>query len=227
LLRASRYVEEITGRTFSAAYRVHDLDGRGGSILQVHTPIVGLTSVTFTFTTFTPADLPVSEGDLRVYNRHIRQRLLEPDDRQDPRVEFLRTPSYRYPRGEILGDVDLLSGDVGFAESQQNVKLKGVFGYTDPDETPFGKTPDLIVEATMRLAARYIQPLWKQLGGAGVIAKPAGAISTERTMDQSVSYTNASFGGAAGNAFTGVFTGDPEIDQILALFMRPPRFGSA
>jgi hypothetical protein len=229
LLRASRYIEEITSRFFDPRYRVFDLDGKGGPIIQPDHAIVGLTDVTFTFTTFTPADLPIEEGDIRVYNRHIRQGLLEPDDRQDPRIEFLRTPVYRFPRSQLLGEVDILSSYIGFTESQQNVKVKGVWGYTDPDGSPFGKTPDLITEVCLRLAARYIQPLWRQVGGAGNRDQAAGPILTEKTLDQSVTFANvagSSAGGGAG-AYTGAFTGDPEIDQILAIYMAPPKFRAA
>jgi hypothetical protein len=229
LLRASRYIEEITSRFFDPRYRVFDLDGKGGPIIQPDHAIVGLTDVTFTFTTFTPADLPIEEGDIRVYNRHIRQGLLEPDDRQDPRIEFLRTPVYRFPRSQLLGEVDILSSYIGFTESQQNVKVKGVWGYTDPDGSPFGKTPDLITEVCLRLAARYIQPLWRQVGGAGERGQTAGPILSERTLDQSVTFANvaASQGAGGAGAYSGAFTGDPEIDQILALYMAPPKFRAA
>jgi hypothetical protein len=225
--RASRYVEQITGRFFENRYLVNDYDGDGGPALQIDNPIIGMTDVTFTFTTFTPADLPIEEGDLRVYNRHMRQNLTQPDDREDPRVEFLRTPNYRYPRAQLVGSVDILSSFIGFTDSQQNVKLKGMFGYTDFDGTPFGKTPDLITEVTLRIAARYIGNLWTQIGGAGVQPSPAGAIMSERTMDQTVTYTNSGGSGTGNNAFAGVFTGDPEIDQLLALYMMPPRYRSA
>jgi hypothetical protein len=226
--RASRYVEQITGRFFENRYLVNDYDGDGGPALQIDNPIIGMTDVTFTFTTFTPADLPIEEGDLRVYNRHMRQNLTQPDDREDPRVEFLRTPNYRYPRAQLVGSVDILSSYIGFTDSQQNVKLKGMFGYTDYDGTPFGKTPDLITEVTLRIAARYIGNLWTQIGGAGTTSSVAGPILSEKTMDQSVTFANAlSSGGGGNNAFAGVFTGDPEIDQLLALYMLPPRFRSA
>jgi len=229
LLDASCFIEEITSRFFGPRYRVFDLDGRGGPLLQTDHVIIGLTDVAFTFTTFTPADLPIEEGDLRVYNRHIRQGLLEPDDRQDPRVEFLRTPVYRFPRSQLLGEIDILSSYIGFTESQQNVKLKGVWGYTDPDGSPFGRVPRKIVECCLRLAARNIQPLWKRIGGAGERQQVAGPILSERTLDQSVSFANVAASQSTGGpgAYTGAFTGDPAIDQILALYMAPPKFGSA
>lgn len=220
LLRASRFIEEITGRFFTPRYTAYDFDGRGGSILQVEHPIVGLTHVGFTFSTWRPADLPIQEGDLRVYNRHIRQNLTNPDDRQDPRVEFLRVAESSY-RDLVYSSADLLSSNIGFAESQQNLKLIGVWGYTDYDGSPFGKTPDLLVELTLRLAARYIEPLWVALGGAGSAAMASGPIASERTLDQSVTFANFTSSVGAG-AYFGAFTGDPEIDNLLVLFMAPP-----
>ena len=223
---ASAFVDRVTSRYFEARYHEYDLDGRGGAALQFDHVAVGLTDVAFTFTTFTPADLPIEAGDLRVYNRHIRQGLLEPDDRNDPRVEFLRVPNYRYPRH---GGSDLLSAGVGFVESQQNVKCRGVWGYTDPDGSPFGKTPELIVEATLRIAASKIQPLWSSIGGAGssIGSTPAGPIVEEKTLDQQVKFADVASSNATNNAYVGNFTGDPAIDQILALFMAPPKYRSA
>lgn len=226
LRRATDYVEMITSRTFDARYLSLDEDGTGGPVIQTEKVIIGLTDTAFTFTTFTPADLPIEEGDLRVYNRHIRQNMTEPDDRQDPRVEFLRSPVYRFPRAQLLGEVDILSSFIGFTDSQQNVKFRGMFGYTDFDGSAFGKTPELIKEATLRLAARYIQPLWAQMGGAGSNMSKAGPVKMEKTEDQQVQYTDAGITGG-NNAFIGNFSGDPEIDQLLVLFMAPPKFGSA
>lgn len=228
ILEAIQFFDDVTGRFFSPRYREFDLDGDGGPAIQTEHVIVGLTDVTFTFTTFTPADLPIEEGDLRVYNRHIRQGLEEPDDRDDPRVEFLRTPVYRFPRSQLLGEVDILSSFIGFTDSQQNVKMRGMWGYTDPDGSPFGKTPERVKEAILRLAARNIQPLWQRIGGAGSQSGIGGPILEEKTMDQSVKFSDvASSEGGLGSPYAGVWTGDPAIDQIIALYLRPPRFRSA
>lgn len=228
LERASRFVEEITGRVFGPRYNIHDYDGQGGPILQLPHAICGLTDIRLTFTTFSPADLPIQEGDIRVYNRHIRQRVVArgEDDRQDPRVEFLRTPNYHFPRGELLGETDLLSGHTNFVESTQNVQISGVLGYTDYDGSPFGAIPELIKEVTMRIAARHIQSLWKQIGGAGERDVPAGPLAGERTMDQSVQYSVPGNWLGVG-PYVGAFTGDPAIDQILAMYKAPPIYRSA
>lgn len=216
----SRLFDEWTGRHFVPRLLTLDVDGEGGPLKQLDSPIIGIASVEFTFTTFSPADLPIEEGDLRVYNRHIRNRMLEPDDREDPRIEFLRIENFRYPRETLLGDTDLLSTAIGFPLSQQNVKIQGVFGYTDPDGSAFGQTPELVKEAVLRIALRKIQPLFSASSGGGAI-NVAGPITSEKTLDQSVTYSDAAIR-AGSHAFIGDFTGDPAVDQIVRTYRRPP-----
>lgn len=221
LERASDYVEEVTGRRFYPHYVDAELDGEGGPMIQLDQPVIALEELGFTFTTFTPADLPISSGAIRVYNRHIRLNLLHPDDRDDPRIEFLRVDTTRFPNGFRVRYADLLSNALGFTQSQQNVRVRGLHGYTDPDGSPMGKTPDLIKYVTMRIAfMRYARPLWGQVSGGG----QAGPILSEKTMDQSVTFANPTSGS---NVRQGAFTGDPDTDEILANFCRPPAFRSA
>lgn len=223
LTLASRLFDEYTGRHFAPRLLSVDVDGLGGPIKQFEEPIVGLSDVRFTFTTFSPADLPIELGNLHIYNRHLRYGLLKPDDRDDPRVEFLRVPSTRYPRHTIRGDVDMLSGSVGFPRSQQNVRVEGVFGYTDPDGSAFGATPDLVREAVLRIAVTKVQPLWSATSGGGFMGV-AGPLQREQTMDQSAHYADATQSGSG--AYVGHFTGDPAVDQIISLYRRPPRLAS-
>ena len=51
----------------------------------------------------------------------------------------------------------------------------------------------------------------------------------EKTLDQQVKFSDVAASGSsgAGGAYTGAFTGDPELDQILANFMKPPTFRAA
>lgn len=216
---ASRLFEEWTGRTFGPRVLDYDVDGRGGPILQLEQPIIGLTAAALTFTSFSTSDMAIESGDLRVYNRHIRSNLKHPDDRQDPRVEWLRLTGWGYPRRGSLGEADLISAHAGFPESQQNVKLSGVFGYTDFDGTPFGKVPDLVREAVMRIAMTKLAPLWAATGGGSGIGI-SGPIQSEKTMDQSVSYANLAASGSG--AYVGAYTGDPAVDQLILTFKRPP-----
>jgi len=221
---ASELFETWTGRHFEPRLITVDVDGEGSPIKQMGMPIIGLANVEFTFTTFSPADLPIEEGDLRVYNRHIRNAMTQPDDRDDPRIEFLRIENFRYPRETLLGDTDLLSSTIGFPLSQQNIKISGMFGFTDPDGSAFGRTPSLVKEAVMRIAMGKLQPLWVTTGGGANIGV-TGPVASERTIDQHVTYGDLADKGTTG-AFTGYFTGDPAIDQIISTFRRPPRLRS-
>lgn len=221
LERASVYVEEVTGRKFYPHYVAAEVDGEGGPMLQLDEPVIAVETLDFTFTTFTPADLPIESGAIRIYNRHIRLNLFQPDDRDDPRIEFLRVDTTRFPNGFRVRYADLLSNALGFTQSQQNVKVVGLYGYTDPDGSPMGKTPDLIKLVTMRIAfMRYARPLWGQVSGGG----QAGPILSEKTMDQSVRFADPTSGS---NVRQGAFTGDPDTDEILANYCRPPAFRSA
>lgn len=220
LERAKAYITRVTHRTFEPQYKSLNVDARGGPILQINEPIIAIEEVNFTFTTFSPTDLPVQQGDLRVYNRHIRENLTHPDDRNDPRIEFLRVESTRFAQAFNGPNLDLGS-PVLFSRSQQNVNLVGLFGYTDHDGSPTGDTPELIKWVNMRLAFRYLRPMFTTVSRDGSV--PSGPVTSEKTRDQAISYATP---GSGSSSTAGAFTGDPEIDQILASFTRPPHFAA-
>lgn len=226
LERAARFVDDITRRRFVAEYKTINVDGAGSPILLLREPIVMIEDVVFNTTTFVRQEVRVSSADLRVYNRHIRENMLNPDDRDAPRVELLHSRKYGtasdgyvdgYPRGYVPS-----GGGYGFQDQQQNMQVIGVFGYTEYDGSSMGRTPLAIREVTLRLAMRNLRPLWRTAskGGGG----PAGPITMEKTRDQTVQYANTSGSGAATEA---AFTGDWEIDSILSMYMAPPNFTAA
>ncbi len=106
--------------------------------------------------------------------------------------------------------------DLYFPAGVQNVTVRGVWGYTDFDGSPLGKTPDLIAHASKLLTMR-------ELPGMANIAERDDArnrhrITSERTRDQS--YTRSADPETP-------FTGDRAIDDILLLYRAPLRLGSA
>lgn len=219
LALATRYVETFTGRRFVPEPKELRLSGRGGPMMQLGEPIVALdpdgVRVDLEPYPVTGANaLPYSRDTIRVYNRHLTQRLTQPDDRQNPKLEVYDPVGVR---DMTLGRTWL--SRYAFPRGQQNVMVRGVFGFTDPDGSPMGRTPDLIRHAVMLLVRRHMAG-----GGIGAGGGPsgAGAVTAERTRDQSVSYASpGSVGsGRAGSALLGAFTGDPEIDTILAAYMR-------
>jgi hypothetical protein len=104
-----------------------------------------------------------------------------------------------------------------FVRGRGNVELSGLWGYTEPDGTPEGRTPPAIRRACMLLVLRWVSPLGDE--DAAGDARNRWRILEERTRDQSYKLAPVS---AAGGV-----TGDPEIDAILARYRRPCGLGAA
>jgi hypothetical protein len=200
---ASRYIERMTARFFEPRPQTLTLDGAGGRTLSLGHPIIAVEAVSIDSSPFSAADLPIDASLFRVYNRHLTEGLLLPDDRDNPRLEF------------VHGEIPV--GRLAWPKGQQNVRVQGVFGYTEPDGSPTGRTPELIRHATKLLVMREL-PLLGHVD-AREDAQRRFRISSERTRDQS--YTLEAL------RLQGAFTGDPEIDTILAAFSRPPDLGAA
>lgn len=215
IVLASRYVERITARFFDARVQELTVDGTGGRTLALGHAIIGVDSVFIDSSTFTPGDLPVDPSVYRVYNRHLTQGMLLPDDRDNPKLEFVHGSDLAGVRFESIGGLGLAS--LVWPRGQQNVLVRGVFGYTEPDGSPSGRTPELIRQVTKLLVMREL-PL---LGNVDQRedAQRRFRLTSERTRDQS--YTLEAL------RLHGAFTGDPEIDNILVAFVRPPDFGAA
>jgi len=131
--RVSREIERLTGRFFFPRYvsNRHSVTHESRT-LWFDAPVIGLSSIILegghpligVYVT-TPYDL----AGQRVYNRHLTG-LTSPDDRDNPRVQFV----------SMECDSELDSGAV-FPVGNQHLLVSGVFGYTDPDGSPFGCTP--------------------------------------------------------------------------------------
>lgn len=211
---ASRYIERVTGRFFEPRGLTLTVDGSGGRTLRLGQPILRVDGVFIESSPFAPADLPVDPSVYRVYNRHLTQGLLLPDDRDDPKLEFVHGGDLLGVRFEPPG---LSLSSLVWPRGQQNITVRGLFGYTEPDGTPSGRTPELIRHVTKLLVLRELAPL------ADVDrredAQRRWRITSERTRDQA--YTLEAL------RLTGAFTGDPEIDNVLVAFVRPPDLGAA
>lgn len=203
--RASRFIERATGRWFDPRTCTFTLDGPGTPSLMIEIPIIGISQIKVN-------DNEVDLTELRIYNRHLTQRLTAPDDRNDPRIQWLGSDRrHVYPYGRRLQQA---SWGVG----TQNVEVTGVFGYTDYNGSPTGGIPELIRYACILLVLREYPP---QASAAAADQQTAYRLTSERTRDQSYTLAAPRAGGG-----TGLFTGDSRIDDILASFMAPPRLGS-
>jgi hypothetical protein len=99
------------------------------------------------------------------------------------------------------------------------VVAEGLWGFTEDDGSPTGRTPPAIRRATMLLVLRAMAPL---ADDASFEARSRWRIIEERTRDQS--YRLDATKAAAASAS---LTGDPDVDALLALYVRPAPLGAA
>ena len=228
----SRAIERWTGRWFEPRVQSYTLDGDGGSAQRCPVPIIRLDTVALVSGRGASFDQEaISVDEVRVYNRHLTQGLIRPDDRSNPRVEAPRVdgafgPEYRREPGVFYSDI------WKFPRGRQNVKLSGVFGYTelipgDPvgetseaSQVPlsFGSTPPLIRELCLLLVARD----YPQLADTSLREdlRARWRIEQEKTRDQMIKLGSLKDAGQVG-----AWTGDPELDGIIAMYVAPSATG--
>ncbi len=219
LLLASQQIERFTDRAFGAQGKTIQADGRNSPDLLLNEEIIGLSEIQIASHAF-GAEFIVADTALEnvgIYNRHLRG-LTDPDDRDNPKISFFRLHDHF---GNHFGETRPLFPHHIFPFGQQNVRVAGVFGYTDPDGSPQGSVPSLIRHACVLLTGRFVD---KRFSGASSNLVPAGPIVEEKTRSQSVKYAKpTTLGGAA----FGPYTGDPAIDNILLMYSKTTRIGAA
>jgi hypothetical protein len=210
--RASRKVEALTQRLFEPRYRVFEYSVRGETpILFLDEPVIAIEKIEVDSGGVIPGSVITTDVDLsnlRVFNRHLTA-LLSPDDRDNPKLAFAKVgiPSI------------FTEGRAVFPEGEKNVRITGVFGYTDPDNGPFGRTPTSLSEIVIALAAREVlDPL-----GSDIATQMPGRITEAETRDQRVKF--AVTGGSS--AQSEMMTGDPRLDSLLMKYVRPAHIGVA
>ena len=210
---ASRMIDRATGRFFTPRQLTLKLDGRGGRMLLLDVPIIGISSVEFETSPFQPSSLAIDPELLRVYNRHLSQGLTQPDDRNNPKVELYHASD------DITNASPYVFTRLIFPLGQQNITVNGVFGYTEYD----GANPQGVIPPMIRRCAQLmvVRDLYKLMDGRRLDALVRNRLTSERTRDQA--YTLEGLGTLRGS----LFTGDHEIDTILASYMRPPSLGSS
>lgn len=207
IMRASMFVERVTGRFFEPRYQTLLASGSGREALLLESPIIGIDDVSFESSYESAGSLLDDESALRVFNRHL---VGGPDDRISPKIElytdfgapFVPSLGYRFGRGA------------------KNIRVRGVFGYTDFNGSPWGATPEDIRRVTQMLVIRDVAKLRDTDGRED--ARLRGRLVSERTRDQSYQLTSAKELGLA----TGI-TGDPEIDQVLLAYRSSMAIGAA
>lgn len=206
---ATAYIEAFTGRFFEPRLSLKNFDGARSRGQLLREPIIAVEEVFIDISPFQPNDLPIDRNDLRVYNRHIREGLLDPDDREAPRIDFFHASP------GVLDFSPFAMNRLFFPEGEQNVHIRALWGYTDPDGSLTGETPLLIKRAALMFVERNLPKVGDEdFGGASLRSR----LTREKTRDQAVAYASPS-----SLAVQGHFTGDSELDTILAMFRVGPR----
>ena len=110
-----------------------------------------------------------------------------------------------------------LRGGRAFPRGEGNVVATGLWGYTEDNGTPEGRTPLAIRRACMLLVLRSLSPLSEE---AAFEARSRWRIIEERTRDQSYKLS-------PGASRSVTLVGDPEIDALLVPYLRPAALGAA
>ena len=217
---ASRYIDRATGRFFEPRKMTLLLDGAGHHDLWLQQPIIYIESITLISTSTTSPETPVSADLYRVYNRHLSQGLIKPDDRDNPRIELIRGEDILsvYYSGAVLTDQ---LGEFLWPIGTQNVRVVGFFGYTDADGTATGATPDNIKHVCKLLTYRNLPKITDI--DEREDRSQRFRITKQKTRDQEIQMTRHVRGGTP----EGPFTGDFEIDEILLSYRRPMELGAA
>ena len=120
----TNFIDMVTGWWFEPRAMVFDLDGRGTEILQLPVPICTVTKVELLDQSYEPAAEELDLDSVVIYNRHLTQRLINPDDRKNPKLALVSS-------GVGPSPIVVSQWPHGF----QNTRITGVFGFTEFDST--------------------------------------------------------------------------------------------
>jgi hypothetical protein len=208
ILSASEMIDTWTGRSFVPIAKTIHVSGLHQRILPLGEPICAINDVYFGDDT-----LGISRSAYSIFARHLTERLRDPDDRESPALEFGSTNSYQDELSSELSS-NVFTSSRRFYNGVQNVRISGVFGYTEFDGSPVGRTPRAVRRATMLLALREMFP---QSSAQSWQAQNEAFITEKRTREQSIKFG----GGTSGSGKGGVIgpTGDLEIDRLVMSVM--------
>ncbi len=190
LERASREIDQLTRRQFGPRFASYSFNGTRSPICPLDREVVGVELVTSDGVELDNDSLIVTNDWYAKSAHKIEWRA--PNDR-----DITRYSDAFYPGT--------------FAEGRGNITISGLWGYVEaaPWGDLAGQVPTLIVEATLRLAARRVRRSWSATSGQQVL----GPIASERTREQAVTY-------AKSGSTVQTLTGDPEVDRILSQYRR-------
>lgn len=214
LVRASRAIERVTGRYFGPRYSNLRLGGNSARILQTGEAIVGVSSIGIDTQPTQTGDLVVELDLVRIFNRHLSQGITNPDDRENPKIEFVHSDDLYGIRFVPFRGISLRS--LAWPIGVQNIHVRGFWGFVDPDDSPWGEVPEQIQHVTRLIAAREISKIGSD---AREDAQWRWRVTSQKSRDVTIEMDSS--------RKWGEWYGDPEIDSILASYVRPPMLGDA
>lgn len=189
LQRASEYVERYCGRVFSSWKRSMILETDEAGVLRFPSPCCWLQSIK------DPKGTELVLSEMKLYSRALRSETGSPsfgeDDRDNSRVEY------------------------GWIGKRTRYTVTGVFGYTDPDGSEVGMTPDGIQWAVIQTGFTYLA---NAVGGSSPL--PLDRIIEEKTATQSYKLSDNPEWASQ------VTAGDTEIARVLNQYRRPMQVGA-
>ncbi len=204
LEEATATIDRVTGWFFEPRTASYRLDGRGTPTLELPVPPIVLTRV----------DSAFEDGT-------FGQRALTP---------LVPWGAPRLPldeSGMVVRGAPVAAGFDGpritlrfgfaFPRGRGNVLVEGLWGYTEPDGSLHGRTPLSVRRAAMLLVLRNLAPLGND---DAFEARARWRIVEERTRDQSYRLDPL-------RVRAPVLTGDPDVDVLLAPYVRPAPLGAA
>lgn len=214
ILLASSMIDRITGRSFDVKPQFLRYSGNSSRKLLVGPSIVGVSSVGIDTQPTQAGDLTIDLDLLRIYNRHLSMGMLDPDDRNNPKIEFVHSDDLYGIRFIPFRGISLRS--LAWPIGVQNCHVRGFFGYTDPDGSLWGETPLMIQHVTKLIVARELPNIGS--GDDREDAQERWRVTQDKARDLSVQMVDP--------RKWGEYFGDPAIDMCLAPFIRPPTMGA-
>ena len=210
IIRATQLVDLYTRHRFAARLATLRVDGRGGQTLVLPEPVAAVERIDVGESGSNLQEIDLA--DVTIANRHLAG-IDTPDDRVFPRIDW--KSSYSIGGSQYTHRASL-SAYAFWKPGVQNVRVTGVFGFTDPvaGGPPVGETPDAIRRVAMLLALREA-PKMVTDADEREDAQRRARITSESTDGQSYGLASPPSLGQVSQ-----WTGDPEIDNVLARYTR-------
>ncbi len=201
---ATATIDRVTGSFFEPRPKTFRVSGRGAPTVELPVPPITVTrveaeyegyaaepTVLFPLVPWSAVNVPLSEATLVVRGAPVGP------DFDGARLTLRH--GLRFPRGHA------------------NIVVDGIWGFTEADGSPQGRTPLAVHRAAMLLVLRNIAPLGND---DAFEARSRWRVVEERTRDQSYRLDPL-------RSRAPMLTGDPEVDLLLAPYVRPSSFGAA